>query len=69
MNNVSDQANKPTLTQIVEKLVLREEKFVTQTREEYDILFQAVLKGQLDDRVDLGRSGIWYNKRRVSPPS
>ena len=44
------------------------ESFTTETQEEYDLLFDAVLAGALPDDFNLGRSGLWLRKKRINPP-
>ena len=57
--------------EIAERLLeedLRAEEFSTRTQEEYDLLFEAIGEGRLPEAFNLGRSGIWLNKKRINPP-
>jgi hypothetical protein len=42
--------------------------FVTNNREEYDLLLDAAFKGVIEDVIYLSRSGIWINRKRIVPP-
>lgn len=46
----------------------RVEDFSTETREEYNLLFEAISEGWLPEHFSLGRSGMWLNKKRINPP-
>jgi len=44
------------------------EVFTTETQEDYDLLFDAVNEGVLPPSFNIGRSGLWLNKKRIHPP-
>ena len=44
------------------------EAFTTETQEDYDLLFDAVNEGVLPPAFNIGRSGLWLNKKRIHPP-
>jgi hypothetical protein len=62
-----------SLDGILESLSIREEAhdsfYQTRSREDYEVLLQAALHGEVPDHVSVGRSGIYLNKVRVAPPS
>ena len=73
MSILSDKEARQAAMLIVERLVVKEDewdkKLVTNTREEYSLLLNAALNGILNDRVVVGRSGIWVDDLRVTPPT
>ena len=73
MRNLSNKETRQAAMLILEKLVVHEDewntKLVTKTHEEYSLLLRSALDGFLDDRVVVGRSGIFVNNLRVSPPT
>jgi hypothetical protein len=63
-----------SLDGILESLSIKEEPhgsfYQTRSREDYEKLLHAALSGEIqDDQISVGRSGIYINKIRVSPPS
>lgn len=72
MSDLSNKEARQAAMLILEKLVVHEDewnkKLVTKTHEEYSVLLKSALKGILDDHVVVGRSGIFVNNLRVSPP-
>jgi len=72
MSNLSNKEARQAAMLILEQLVVHEDewntKLVTKTQEEYSVLLKSALNGILDDRVVVGRSGIFVNNLRVSPP-
>ncbi|HMJ07423.1 MAG TPA: hypothetical protein VK468_00365 [Pyrinomonadaceae bacterium] len=62
---------KVRVQKIAERLLAQdsvEEQFATDTQEEYDLLFEAIKEGWLPEHFNLGRSGMWLNKKRIQPP-
>jgi hypothetical protein len=60
------------IRQIADRLLQADryaEAFTTETQEEYDLLFDAAGSGLLPENFNLGRSGLWLNKKRVHPPT
>jgi hypothetical protein len=58
--------------QIAEKLLEADshsDVFTMETQEEYDLLFDAVNEGVLSPAFNIGRSGLWLNKKRIHPPT
>jgi hypothetical protein len=72
MSDLSSKEARQAAMLILEKLVIHEDewnkKLVTKTHEEYSVLLRSALSGIIDDRVVVGRSGIFVNNLRVSPP-
>jgi len=72
MSDLSNKEARQAAMLILEKLVIHEDewnkKLVTKTHEEYSVLLKSALNGILDDRVVVGRSGIFVNNLPVSPP-
>ena len=57
--------------QIIEKLVADSSdtsSVRTESREEYEILFDAAQKGLFPDRLKIGRTGVWVQKKLVHTP-
>jgi ATP-dependent DNA ligase len=70
-----DNSNKSnrTLDEILESLSVKEETYdtfyQTRSREDYDLLLNAALNGNLEGVISVGHSAIYRDKIRVSPPS
>jgi hypothetical protein len=70
-----DNSNKPnrTLNEILESLLVKEETYdtfyQTRSREDYDMLLEAALRGNLEGVISVGHSAIYRDKLRVTPPS
>jgi hypothetical protein len=73
MSNLSNDEAREAAMLIVEKLVVHEDELntqlVTPTSRDYRLLLRAALNGMLNDRVVVGRSGIYINNLPVSPPA
>lgn len=69
-----DNTNKAerTLNEILESLSVREEPYdtfyQTRNREDYDMLLDAALNGDLEGLIAVGHTAIYRNKLRVNPP-
>ena len=70
-----DNSNKSnrTLKEIIESLSVKEETYdtfyQTRSREDYDMLLEAALNGNLEGVIAVGHSAIYRDKLRVTPPS
>ncbi len=68
-------SNKPerTLNDILESLSVKEEPYdtfyQTRSREDYDMLLEAALNGNLEGVIAVGHTAIYRDKLRVNPPS
>ena len=68
-------ANKPerTLNEILDSLSVKEEPYdtfyQTRSREDYDMLLDAALNGNLEGVIAVGHTAIYRDKLRVNPPS
>jgi hypothetical protein len=73
MSDLSYNEAREAAMLIVEKLVVHEDEMntqlVTPTRRDYRLLLRAALNGMLNDRVVVGRSGIYINNVPVGPPT
>lgn len=57
--------------QILDKLMsdpADDATFRTDSRAEYEVLFEAARNGLFPDRLELGRTGVWVQKRLVHTP-
>ena len=69
-----DNTNKAerTLNEIIESLSVKEEPYdtfyQTRSREDYDMLLDAALNGDLEGLIAVGHTAIYRNKLRVNPP-
>ncbi len=69
-----DNSNKPerTLNDILESLMVKEDPYdpfyQTLSREDYDTLLDAALKGNLEGVIAVGHTAIYRDKLRVNPP-
>lgn len=57
--------------QIIEKLAADSSDVSTvrtESREEYEILFEAAQNGLFPDRLKIGRTGVWVQKKLVHTP-
>ncbi|HJS50524.1 MAG TPA: hypothetical protein VJ781_01370 [Pyrinomonadaceae bacterium] len=63
----------PALNEILESLSMCEEPYFqayrTSSPEDYRLLVEEALKGRLDGVVSVGRSGIYFNKLLITPPT
>jgi hypothetical protein len=63
----------PQLDQILKSLSISEEPFFqsyrTSSLEDYKVLVEQALNGQLEGIVTVGRSGIYLNDALISPPA
>ena len=70
-----DNLNKPnrTLNEILDSLSVKEETYdtfyQTRSREDYDTLLEAALRGNLEGVISVGHAAIYRDKLRVTPPS
>ena len=68
--NADDKENR--VQEIAEKLLKADthtDVFTMETQEEYDLLFDAANEGALPPAFNIGRSGLWLNKKRIHPPT
>ncbi len=72
MNRVFTRETKKIALNILDQLLSQDSDstsyLVTNDREEYDFLLDAAFKGVLGNLINLSRSGIWLNKKRIVPP-
>lgn len=67
--------NKPDrrLSEILESLLVKEELYdtfyQTRSREDYDMLLNAALSGDLEGYISVGHSAIYRDRLRVNPPT
>lgn len=67
--------NKPDrrLSEILESLLVKEESYdtfyQTRSREDYDMLLNAALSGDLEGYISVGHSAIYRDRLRVNPPT
>ena len=65
--------SSPALSQILERLSISEEPYYqsykTSSPEDYKLLVEEALNGRLDGVVSVGRSGIYFNKLLITPPT
>ena len=68
----SNKSNR-TINEILESLSVKEETYdtfyQTRSREDYDLLLNAALAGDVEGAISVGHSAIYLNKVRVNPPS
>ncbi len=61
-----------TLNDILESLLVKEDPYdpfyQTLSREDYDVLLHAALKGKLEGVITVGHTAIYRDKLRVNPP-
>ena len=67
--NKSDRS----LNDILDSLLVKEDPYdtlyQTRSREDYDRLLDAALRGNLEGVISVGHSAIYRNKIRVTPPN
>lgn len=72
MHNFGSEASSVRAAeQILEKLVANSSEVFsvrTDTREEYELLFEAAQRGLFPDRLRFGRKGVWVQKSLVHTP-
>lgn len=67
----SDATSVTAAEQILEKLGANSSDLFsvrTDTREEYELLFEAAERGLFPDRLRFGRKGLWVQKSLVHTP-
>lgn len=61
------------MNDILESLSVKEEPYdtfyQTRSREDYDMLLEAALNGNLEGVIAVGHTAIYRDKLRVNPPS